>query len=172
VLCLGTGGVSIFALQFARAAGARVLVTSSSSEKIRRAVELGAAGGIDYKAHPDWEKEVLARTGGRGVDHIIEVGGAGTLSRSFQAVAFGGKVALIGLLAPSSDINPYPLMMKSAAMQGIGVGTRAMFEEMNAAIEANRIRPVVDRVFPFDQAAEAYRYHASGNFVGKVVIAL
>ena len=106
VLCLGTGGVSIFALQFARAAGARVLVTSSSDEKLRRAVALGAAEAINYKTHPEWEREVLARTGGRGADHIIEVGGAGTLTRSFQSVAFGGKVALIGLLAPSSDINP------------------------------------------------------------------
>ncbi len=173
VLCLGTGGVSIFALQFARCAGARVLVTSSSDDKLHRAAKLGASDGINYKKYPDWEKEVLRLTDGRGADHVIEVGGAGTLTRSFQSVAFGGKVALIGLLAtPSGEINPYPLMMKSASMHGIVVGTRTMFEQMNAAIEVNQIKPVVDHVFPFEQALEAYRCQASGDFMGKVVISL
>src|SRR5580704_19317779 len=172
VLCLGTGGVSMAALQFAKAAGARVIVTSSSDEKIKRAGILGASHGINYKRFPDWEKEVLRLTDGRGVDVIIENGGAGSLNRSFEATAFGGKVALIGFLAGSAkgDINPAILMMKSGSMIGIGVGSRAMFEDMNRAIEVNKIKPVVDKVFPFEKAADAFRCQASGDFVGKVVI--
>ncbi len=171
VLCLGTGGVSIAALQFAKAAGARVIVTSSSDEKIKRACIMGASDGVNYKRFPDWEKEVLRLTGGRGADQIIENGGAGSLNKSFEATAFGGKVALIGFLAGGKgDINPAILMMKSGAMIGIGVGSRAMFEDMNRAIEANKIKPLVDKVFPFDKAADAYRCQAAGDFVGKVVI--
>jgi NADPH:quinone reductase-like Zn-dependent oxidoreductase len=173
VLCLGTGGVSIAALQFAKAAGARVIVTSSSDEKIKRACILGASDGVNYKRFPDWEKEVLRLTGGRGADHIIENGGAGSLTRSFEVAAFGGKVALIGFLAGGKgDINPAILMMKSGAMVGIGVGSRAMFEDMNRAIEVNKIKPLVDKVFPFDKAADAFRCQAAGDFVGKVVITL
>jgi NADPH:quinone reductase-like Zn-dependent oxidoreductase len=171
VLCLGTGGVSIFALQFAKAAGARVIVTSSSDDKIRRACALGASDGINYKRFPDWEKEVFKLTGGRGANHIIEVGGVGTLGRSFQAVASDGKVALIGLLAtPGEEMNPYVLMMKGASMQGIRVGDRRMFEEMNVAIEVNGIKPIIDKVYPFDRAPEAFRLLGSGNFLGKIVI--
>jgi len=173
VLCIGTGGVSIAALQFAKAAGARVIVTSSSDEKIKRAGILGASDGVNYKRFPDWEKEVLRITGGRGADHVIENGGAGSLTRSFEVAAFGGKVALIGFLAGvKGDINPAILMMKSGTMAGIGVGSRAMFEDMNRAIEVNKIKPLVDKVFPFDQAADAYRCQAAGDFVGKVVIAI
>jgi NADPH:quinone reductase-like Zn-dependent oxidoreductase len=171
VLCLGTGGVSIAGLQFAKAAGARVIVTSSSDEKIKRACIMGASDGVNYKRFPDWEKEVLRLTGGRGADHIIENGGAGSLNRSFEATAFGGKVALIGFLAGvKGDINPAILMMKSGVMAGIGVGSRAMFEDMNRAIEVNKIKPLVDKVFPFDKAADAFRCQAAGDFVGKVVI--
>ena len=171
VLCLGTGGVSIAALQFAKAAGARVIITSSSDEKIKRACSLGASDGVNYKRYPDWEKEVQRLTGGRGADHIIENGGAGSLNRSFEATAFGGKVALIGFLAGvKGDINPAILMMKSGTMAGIGVGSRAMFEDMNRAIEANKIKPLVDKVFPFHQAADAFRCQAAGDFIGKVVI--
>jgi NADPH:quinone reductase-like Zn-dependent oxidoreductase len=173
VLCLGTGGVAIAGLQFAKTAGARVIVTSSSDEKIKRACILGASDGVNYKRFPDWEKEVLRLTGGRGADHIIENGGAGSLNRSFEAAAFGGKVALIGFLAGvKGDINPAILMMKSGTMVGIGVGSRAMFEDMNRAIEVNKIKPVVDRVFPFDRAADAFRCQASGDFIGKVVITI
>jgi NADPH:quinone reductase-like Zn-dependent oxidoreductase len=173
VLCLGTGGVSIAGLQFAKAAGARVIVTSSSDEKIKRACILGASDGVNYKRFPDWEKEVSRLTGGRGADHIIESGGAGSLTRSFEAAAFGGKVALIGFLAGAKgDINPAILMMKSGAMVGIGVGSRAMFEDMNRAIEVNKIQPLVDKAFPFDKAADAFRCQASGDFVGKVVITI
>ena len=170
VLVLGTGGVSIFALQFARAAGARVIVTSSSDEKIARAVALGADAGVNYGRTPDWEQEVLMLTGGRGVDHIIEVGGPGTLARSMRAVAYGGHLALIGILAGfQGDTNPHPIMLKGASMHGIFVGHRTHFEQLNAAIDTNRIKPVIDRTFPFEAAADAYRYQKSGSF-GKVVL--
>jgi NADPH:quinone reductase-like Zn-dependent oxidoreductase len=171
VLCLGTGGVSIFALQFAKASGARVIVISSSDEKIERARKLGAADGINYKQNPDWEKAVRGLTGGLGVDHIVEVGGVGTLARSFKALAFGGKIALIGVLAGSKgDANPLSLMMKGGNLHGIYVGSTAMFEAMNRAISWNGIKPLVDRVFPFDEAANAYRHLTSGDFMGKIVI--
>jgi NADPH:quinone reductase-like Zn-dependent oxidoreductase len=171
VLCLGTGGVSMFALQFAKAAGARVIMTSSSDEKIERARAFGAFAGVNYKRHPNWEEEVQKLTGGRGVDHVIEVGGVGTLAKSFQAVAFAGKVVLIGVLAgPTGDANPLGLMIKSGSMHGIFVGSRRMFEDMNAAIEINQIRPIIEKVFPFEQAADAYRLQLSGQFMGKIVI--
>jgi len=171
VLCLGTGGVSMFGLQFAKAAGARVLVTSSSDAKIQRACQLGASDGINYKRFPDWQKEVLRLTSGHGADHIVDNGGPGSLTRSFEATAFSGKVALIGFLAGrAGDINPLTLMMKGGSMVGIGVGNRAMFEDMNGAIQVNGIKPVVDKVFPFDQAAAAFRCQAAGDFIGKLVV--
>jgi NADPH:quinone reductase-like Zn-dependent oxidoreductase len=172
VLALGTGGVSVFALQFAVAAGARVIVTSSSDAKIARAKALGASDGINYAKTPDWDKEVLRLTGGRGVDCVIEVGGVGTMNKSFQSLAFGGKVVLIGLLTGRSggEINPYTLMPKWGSLHGIFVGNREMFEEMNRTIEHNAIKPVIDKVFPFDDAPAAYRHQASGQFVGKIVI--
>lgn len=171
VLCLGTGGVSMAGLLFAKSAGARVIVTSSSDEKIKRCVALGASDGVNYKKHPEWQKEVLALTGGHGADHILENGGAGSLNKSFESCAFGGKVALIGFLEKmTGDVNPAIIMMKAGSMIGIGVGSRAMFEDMNRAIDSNKIKPVVDKVFPFDKAADAYRCQAAGDFVGKVVI--
>jgi NADPH:quinone reductase-like Zn-dependent oxidoreductase len=170
VLCLGTGGVSMAGLLFARAAGARVIVTSSSDEKIKRACALGASDGVNYQRTPEWQKEVLQLTGGHGADHTLENGGAGSLTKSFESAAFGGKVALIGFLAGMGDINPAILMMKSGAMIGIGVGSRTMFEDMNRAIDLNKIKPIVDKVFPFEQAADAFRCQAAGDFLGKVVI--
>ena len=173
LLVLGTGGVSIFALQFARMAGAHVIATSSSDEKLERAATLGAAATINYLRTPEWDKEVLRLTGGRGVDCVVEVGGAGTLARSFQSVAPRGKVALIGVLTGrAGDTTPYALMFKGAALHGIYVGDRSMFEEMNRAIEVNAVPPVIDRVFPFSDAAAAYRHQASGGFMGKIVIAI
>jgi NADPH:quinone reductase-like Zn-dependent oxidoreductase len=173
VLVLGTGGVSIFALQFAKAAGARVIITSSSDEKLECARVLGAAEGINYRKTPEWGKEVQKLTGGLGVDHVIEVGGAGTLAQSMQSVGLAGKIALIGVLTGfQGDTNPHPIMMKGASMNGIFVGNRAMFEKMNAAIAVNQIKPVVDKVFPFEKAADAYRYLQSGAHFGKVVIAV
>ena len=171
VLCLGTGGVSTFAMQFARSAGARVIVTSSSDDKLKRAIDLGASEGINYARFPDWEKEVENVTHGRGVDHVIDVGGVGTLSRSCHAIGFGGQVALIGFLAaPGGDPNLIPLMMKGGSLQGIGVGNTKTFEDMNAAIDVNGIKPVIDAAFEFDRAADAFRHLASGNFVGKIVV--
>jgi NADPH:quinone reductase-like Zn-dependent oxidoreductase len=171
VLVLGTGGVSIAALQFARAAGARVIATSSSDDKATRVRALGASDVINYRRTADWEQEVRTLTSGRGVDCVVEIGGAGSLARSMRSLARGGKIALIGFLAGrDGDTNPTPLMMTGSSLHGIFVGDREMFEEMNRAIIVNRIKPVIDRVFPFDAAPEAYKYQASGAFIGKVVI--
>jgi NADPH:quinone reductase-like Zn-dependent oxidoreductase len=170
VVCLGTGGVSMMAAQFSHASGARVIVTSSSDAKLQRALSLGASHGINYKTYRAWEKEVERITGGAGADHVIEIGGAGTLAQSYRALGFGGKVALIGFLAGPGDPNPMPLMMKGASLHGIGVGSTRMFEEMNRAIEVNRIKPPIDKVFSFNEAPEAFRCFASRDFVGKIVI--
>ncbi len=152
VLVQGTGGVSIFALQFAHLAGARVIATSSHDKKLERAIQMGASDGINYKTTPDWDKKVRELSGGRGADMIIEVGGAGTLATSLRAVRMGGYIALIGVLSGAGDVNPLPILMKGVRVQGIFVGSRAMFEAMNRAIAVNQLRPVIDRVFPFEQA--------------------
>ena len=171
VLVLGTGGVSMLALQLARAAGARVIVTSSSDGKLERAFTLGATDGINYTRTPQWEQEVLRLTGGRGADCVLEIGGAGTLGRSYQALARGGKVVLIGFLAGAQgDTAPHPLMLKGGSLHGVFVGDRAMLESLLRAVAVNRIVPPVDRVFAFDDAASAYAYQAARGFVGKVVI--
>jgi NADPH:quinone reductase-like Zn-dependent oxidoreductase len=173
VLTLGTGGVSIFALQLALAAGARVIVTSSSEAKLARARALGASATINYAQSPEWHKDVAALTGGRGVNCVVEVVGVGTLERSFDAVAEHGKVCLIGVMTGRrAPINPYGMMWKQASLHGIRVGTREMFLRMNRAIEANGVTPVIDTVVPFDSALEAWRLQASGQFVGKIVITL
>jgi NADPH:quinone reductase-like Zn-dependent oxidoreductase len=171
VLVLGTGGVSMLALQLARAAGARVIATSSSDDKLERAFALGATDGINYARTPEWEREVIRLTGGRGVDCVVEIGGAGTLARSYQSLARGGKVALIGFLAgPQGDTAPFPLMMKAGQLHGVFVGDRPMFEALLRAVAFNRIAPPVDRVFRFDDVAAAYAYQAARGFVGKIVI--
>ncbi len=171
VLTLGTGGVSIFALQFALAAGAQVIITSSSDAKLERARALGASATINYAHSPEWSKDVAALTGGRGVNCVVEVVGVGTLERSFDAVAEHGKVCLIGVMTGRrAPINPYSMMWKQAALHGIRVGTRDMFLQMNRAIEANGIKPVIDTVVPFASAVDAWRLQASGNFLGKIVI--
>jgi NADPH:quinone reductase-like Zn-dependent oxidoreductase len=172
VLVLGTGGVSLFALQLARIAGLRVIATSGSDEKLRRALELGASEGINYRTTPDWEKRVLALTGGSGVELVIEVGGAGTLGKSLRAVRVGGTIALIGILSGSGEVNPLPAIMRGIRIQGIFVGSRAMFEAMNHAIGLHRMRPVIDRVFRFEEAREALRHMESGAHFGKVVLKL
>ena len=171
VLTLGTGGVSIFALQLAKASGARVIITSSSDDKLAKASELGADSTINYRDKPDWEQEVLALTNGRGVEHVVESVGSVTLAKSFVSVGFRGQISLIGVLpGPKSDTNPHGLMLKNAALKGIFVGNRAMFEDMNRAIAVNRLEPVVDRVFDFEEAADAYAWELSGKHFGKVVI--
>jgi NADPH:quinone reductase-like Zn-dependent oxidoreductase len=171
VLVLGTGGVSIAALQFAKAAGARVIATSSSDKKAARAKALGASDGVNYQQTAEWEQAVRKLTSGRGVDCVVEIGGAGTLARSMRSLARGGKIGLIGFLAGrEGDTNPTPLMMVGGSLHGIFVGDREMFEEMNRAITVNRLTPVIDRVFPFDSAPAAYEHQASRAFVGKIVI--
>jgi NADPH:quinone reductase-like Zn-dependent oxidoreductase len=171
VLLLGTGGVSLLALQFARLAGARVLILSSSDAKLERARKLGAEAGINYKSTPEWEGEVLKQTGGRGVDCVIEVGGAGTLGRSMASLAVGGRIALIGVLTgPAAAGSPYMLLGKQASVHGVFVGSRGQFERMNAAIALHRLEPVVDRVFEFDEAPAAYAHLQSAAHFGKVVL--
>ncbi len=171
VLLQGTGGVSIFALQFAKLAGARVLITSSSDEKLARARTLGADECINYRTHPEWEREVSKLTHGRGVDHVLEVGGSGTLGRSIDSLAVGGRIAMIGVLSGIGAAgSPYGLLRKQAGIHGVFVGSRGHFERMNAAIAANRLEPIVDRTFGFDEAAAAYRHLESGKHFGKVVL--
>lgn len=172
VLLLGTGGVSIFALQFAKVLGAKAIITSSSDEKLARALELGADETINYKAFPNWEEKVYELTQRQGVDQVIEVGGAGTLEKSLQSVGVGGRISLIGVLAGTGDVNHTQILMKSIDVQGIYVGSREMFEAMNRAIALHQIKPVVDRVFPFSEAQVAYRHLQSGAHFGKIVIQL
>jgi NADPH:quinone reductase-like Zn-dependent oxidoreductase len=173
VVLQGTGGVSIFALQFAKLLGARVLGTSSSDEKLKRASDLGLDAGCNYKEQPEWSKWVSEQTGGKGADRVIEVGGSGTLGHSLRAVRVGGMVAQIGILSGASAIDPSvltPILHKQIHVQGIYVGSRAMFEEMNAAIAKAKLRPVIDRVFSFDQAREALLHMQSASHFGKIVI--
>jgi NADPH:quinone reductase-like Zn-dependent oxidoreductase len=170
VLVQGTGGVSLFALQFARLAGARVIGTSSNDDKLERVRELGASDGINYKTTPDWDAAVRSLTGGIGVDHVVEVGGAGTLGKSLKAVRMGGRISLIGVLSGAGDVSFLPILMRNIDVQGVFVGSRAMFEAMNRAMALHQLRPVVDRVFAFDQAPAALQYLATGAHFGKVVI--
>ena len=170
VLLQGTGGVSIFALQLAKALDARALITSGSDEKLARAAALGAGAGTNYKTNPDWDKWARQQTGGTGVDVVIEVGGAGTLDRSLKAVKTGGHVALIGVLAGIGTFNPLLVLMKTVRLQGVFVGSRAMFDAMNAVIAAKQLRPVIDRVFPLADAPTAFRHLESGSHFGKVVV--
>lgn len=171
VLAQGTGGVSIFALQFAHLMGARVIITSSSDAKLARARELGAHDCINYKTTPNWDDRAREVTGGVGVDHVVEVGGAGTLGRSLRAVRPGGIISLIGVLTGGGgQLNLTPALMKNIRVQGVFVGSREMFENMNRAIALHRLRPVVDRVFDFADARAAFRHLESGAHFGKVCI--
>jgi NADPH:quinone reductase-like Zn-dependent oxidoreductase len=171
VLVLGTGGVSIFGLQFAKMHGARVILTSSSDEKLLRAKALGADQTINYKTTPEWSKEVLRLTEGRGVDVVLEVGGAGTLAQSLHAVRAGGQVSLIGVLTGLKEpLSIGPILHSNIRVQGIYVGSPSMFEDMNRAITANRLKPVIDRVFSFHESKEALHYMASAQHFGKIVI--
>ena len=169
VLVQGTGGVSIFALQLARLMGAQVIVTSSSEQKLARAKALGAAHGVNYKAMPEWDKAVVELTGG-GVDHVVEVGGPGTLARSLRAIRVGGKITMIGVLSGAAEINPMLIFSRRANVQGISVGSTQMFEAMNRAIAASGLKPIIDKVFTFGEAPAAYRHLQSAQHFGKVVI--
>ena len=171
VLLLGTGGVSVFAQQFCSAMGARTIVTSSSDAKLERMRALGADAQINYRDIPDWEQAVLDMTDGKGVDRVVEVGGPGTLQKSIEAVRVGGTIGLIGILTGiAGQISPTALMRKSITLRGIYVGPRAMFAEMNRAISAHGIRPVIDQSFAFEDAPEAYRTMRAAGHFGKIVI--
>jgi len=171
VLALGTGGVSSFVIQLAHAAGARVIVTSSSDEKLGRAKAFGADDGINYRTYPEWSAEVKRLTDGRGVDHVVEIGGTGTLPHSIASIRTGGIISMVGLLAVSSEkINPMPLLTIGGIMRGVLVGSRELFEAMNRAIAYHKIHPIIDQVFPFEEAKQALAALATGQHVGKIVI--
>lgn len=171
VLALGTGGVSIFALQIAKAMGATVIVTSSSDQKLERARALGADYTINYRQHEDWGKRVREWTGGRGVDHVIEVGGPGTLPQSIAAVRVGGHISLIGVLTGrSGEIPTAVLMAKQARLQGLIVGSRRQQQEFVRALEATGLRPVIDRTFPLAEIADAFRHEEAGAHFGKICL--
>jgi NADPH:quinone reductase-like Zn-dependent oxidoreductase len=173
VLLLGTGGVSIFGLQFAKLHGARAIITSSSDEKLGRARSLGADETINYRATPEWDKEVHRLTDTAGADHVVEVGGADTFPKSLRALALGGTISVIGGVSGFSANVPLPdILSKSALIRGIYVGNRDMFEAMNRAIARHRLKPAIDRDFPFGEVPAAYRYQQSGAHFGKVVISV
>jgi NADPH:quinone reductase-like Zn-dependent oxidoreductase len=173
VLLLGTGGVSILGLQLARAAGLQIIITSSSDAKLQRARELGAHHTINYRSFPEWQEEVLRATRGVGAHVVLEVGGKGTVNRSVASTAMGGSVAIIGGVSGfGGEVNPATLLAGAKRMVGIFVGSRTMLEKVMRFADTCGIQPVVDRVFTFDQAKEAYRYMESGSHFGKVVIAV
>lgn len=173
VLVQGTGGVSLFALQFARALGAEVIVTSSGDEKLRRARELGAAHGINYRQAPMWDQAVLELTAGRGVDHVIEVVGGENLDRSLNAVRMSGSIAMVGLLGGTrANVETFGFVEKNVRLHGIFVGSREMFEEMNQVVTRHEIRPVIDRVFDFGDVPAALRHLEAGAHFGKVSVRL
>lgn len=173
VLVQGTGGVSLFALQFAKALGARVIATSSQDEKLARAREMGAAEGINYREVPEWGVRAKELAGGEGVDHVVEVGGAGTLQQSLKALRFGGTVSLIGNLAGTrAEILLTQIFMQNIRVNGILVGHRESFEAMNRAIALHGLRPVIDRAFPLEEAPAAFRHMAAGDHFGKIVVRL
>ncbi|HQS68243.1 MAG: NAD(P)-dependent alcohol dehydrogenase [Novosphingobium sp. 28-62-57] len=171
VLVLGTGGVSLLALQIAKAAGATVIATSSSDEKLERVKAMGADHVINYRTTPEWGAEA-ARLAGGGVDKVVEVGGAGTLKQSIAAVGFAGEIALIGVLTREGDTNPHGLMFKGASIRGIFVGSKGMAQRLNAFVDAHRIKPVVDRSFAMDALKDAFAYQSSAGLFGKVAITL
>lgn len=169
VLLLGTGGVSTMALQIAHAAGARTIITSSSDGKLARARELGADETINYRDNPEWPEAVRQLTGGLGADHVVEVGGGGTMPRSIEACAPGGSIHVIGVLTQGT-LDPMYLIVKALNLRGILVGSREQFEQLCAFMAQHRIHPPIDRQFAFDEALEAYRYLEGASHFGKVVI--
>ncbi|NEA52950.1 NAD(P)-dependent alcohol dehydrogenase [Streptomyces sp. SID13666] len=167
----GSGGVSLFALQFAKALGARVIATTSSPDKARRLIELGADEVIDYRSTPDWASKVVELTGGRGADRVVDV--AGLLEQSLKAVAVAGHVACVGFVSGTAQpLDPGVLFASGAVLRTVAVGSRNQFLAMNRALQVNRIHPVIDREFTFEEAPDAYRFYASGKAFGKVVITL
>ncbi|MBF8270730.1 MAG: NAD(P)-dependent alcohol dehydrogenase [Gammaproteobacteria bacterium] len=170
-LVLGTGGVAVLAVQLAHAGGARVIVTSGSDKKLKQVLRVGASAGINYKSHPEWQEEVKRLTGGRGVDHTVETGGPGTLSRSVAATRFGGSVGMIGVLV-EGQINPIEIMHQGLVVRSVLTGSRSMLEDLVRAIDFHEIKIVIDRIFPFSEAVAAYRHLEKAGHVGKVVISM
>jgi NADPH:quinone reductase-like Zn-dependent oxidoreductase len=171
VLLQGTGGVSIFALQMANVYGCRTIITSSSDEKLARAKELGADDFINYKEREDWDRAVLDLTDKRGVDQIVEVGGAGTMQRSVNSVRMGGHIAVIGVLSGKGEFNPATILMKSVKMHGIFVGSRQMFEQMNLLLcQHHHLKPVIGKTFEFGEVKDALEYMKAGAHFGKIVV--
>src|SRR5690606_28050299 len=173
VLTLGTGGVSIFALQFAKMAGASVVITSSSDEKLERAKKLGASHGVNYKTNEQWSKDVKKATGGAGVDHVVEVGGVGTLEQSIRSCKMGGHISLVGVLAgPQAPLNLTLVLMQDIRVQGVFVGPRDSFEDMNRALAQHNLKPVIDKTFVFDEIRAALDYTIAGKHFGKVCVTI
>ncbi|SEN12507.1 zinc-dependent alcohol dehydrogenase family protein [Palleronia pelagia] len=173
VLVLGTGGVSIYALQIARAMGARVFATSSSDEKLARLTDMGAAGVVNYKTDENWGATIAEMTGGRGVDHVVEVGGPATLSNSIDACRIGGHMALIGVLTGrSGEVATAKMMAKHQKLQGLIVGSHAHQRDFVRALESTGIKPVIDRSFPLDRIADAFRHEADGAHFGKITLSI
>lgn len=179
VVAQGTGGVSIFVLQLATAAGAKVVITSSSDDKLQKALSLVPQNlrhlvtTVNYKTNPDWDKVALQVTDGKGVDHVVEVGGPGTLEKSFNSIKRGGVISTIGFVAQGEPPNiAYHALLTGATFKGVLVGSRQQFEHMNQIIEDHKIKPLVDKVFAFEKAEEAYEYQWSQAHVGKVVISV
>lgn len=172
VVTLGTGGVSVFAVQLAKMFGARVIATTSSDAKGEKLRDLGADEVINYNTREDWDAGVLELTGKTGADHVIEVGGAGTLGSSLKAVRIGGHIAMIGALTGPGNFDPISVFMKAVRLQGIFVGSREMLRDLLNAVEVNKLKPVIDRVFAFDQAREALKHMESASHFGKIVISI
>lgn len=171
VLTLGSGGVSVFAIQLAKAAGARVIATTSSDDKAEILRGLGADEVLNYQSIPDWSVQVRELTGGRGVDRVIEVGGPGTINQSLRAITYGSEIVLIGFVSEGNPgMDYFDLKASGAVLRSIGVGDRAVLESLVRAVSGAKIRPVVDRVFPFDDAREAFAHLQSGTHIGKIVI--
>jgi NADPH:quinone reductase-like Zn-dependent oxidoreductase len=171
VLTMGTGGVSLFALQLALLAGAKVIATTSNEQKAARLKELGVHHVINYKTNPNWSEEVLQLTNREGVDNVIEVGGQGTIEQSLQAVKLGGQISIIGVLSGvQGNLGPLPIIMKAIDLRGIFVGSRSMFEDMNRAISAHLLKPVIDRTYKAEQIVEALTYMEKGEHFGKIVL--
>jgi NADPH:quinone reductase-like Zn-dependent oxidoreductase len=171
LLLQGTGGVSLFGLQFGKLAGAKIIITSSSDAKLERARVMGAHHTINYRTEPEWAKRVLELTHGRGVDLTLEVGGTGTLTKTLRATSYAGHVSLIGVLSGiTGDVQIGNILHNALTVHGIYVGSRAMFAAMNEAIAQHHLEPVIDRVFSFDESPDAFRHLESGQHFGKIVI--
>jgi NADPH:quinone reductase-like Zn-dependent oxidoreductase len=171
VLTQGSGSVSLFALQFAHTLGARVIATTSNDEKAGRLRALGAHAVINYVQTPDWSTEVLTLTDGRGVDRVVEVGGSGTIAQSIKSVTYDGEIALVGMLDPAPEgMSLIDFFLSQSTLRTIGVGSREDLEDMNRALSLHDVHPIIDRVFPFDEARQAFEHFARGQHFGKVVV--